>query len=64
MAVIVSVYAAGAVPGQFVPGLQAAFLTSAAFARRPSGRRGLAAPRRVTAPVARGRDGVELAEAA
>jgi EmrB/QacA subfamily drug resistance transporter len=30
--VIVSVYAAGAVPGQFVPGLQAAFLTSAGFA--------------------------------
>ena len=32
VAVIVSVYAAGAVPGQFVPGLQAAFLTSAGFA--------------------------------
>ena len=32
VAVIVSVYAAGAEPGQFVPGLQAAFLTSAAFA--------------------------------
>jgi EmrB/QacA subfamily drug resistance transporter len=31
VAVIVSVYAAGAVPGQFVPGVQAAFLTSAAF---------------------------------
>lgn len=30
--VIVSVYAAGAVPGEFVPGLQAAFLTSAGFA--------------------------------
>jgi EmrB/QacA subfamily drug resistance transporter len=29
VAVIVSVYAAGAIPGQFVPGLQAAFLTSA-----------------------------------
>ena len=26
-----SVYAAGAVPGEFVPGAQAAFLTSAAF---------------------------------
>ncbi len=25
-------YAAGAVPGEFVPGLRAAFLTSAAFA--------------------------------
>ena len=32
LAVIVSVYAAGAVPGQFLPGAQAAFLTSAAFA--------------------------------
>jgi EmrB/QacA subfamily drug resistance transporter len=32
VAAIVSVYAAGAVPGQFVPGVQAAFLTSAAFA--------------------------------
>jgi len=31
VAVIVSVYAAGAVPGQLVPGLQAAFLTSATF---------------------------------
>ncbi len=29
VAVIVSVYAAGAVPGEFVPGAQAAFLTSA-----------------------------------
>lgn len=32
VAVIVSVYAAGAVPGQLVPGMAAAFLTSAAFA--------------------------------
>lgn len=32
LAVIVSVYAAGAVPGQFLPGVQTAFLTSAAFA--------------------------------
>lgn len=32
VAAIVSVYAAGAVPGRFVPGLQAAFLTSASFA--------------------------------
>jgi EmrB/QacA subfamily drug resistance transporter len=31
VAAIVSVYATGAVPGQFVPGVQAAFLTSAAF---------------------------------
>jgi EmrB/QacA subfamily drug resistance transporter len=31
VAAIVSVYAAGAVPGEFVPGVQAAFLTSAAF---------------------------------
>ena len=29
---IVSVYAVGAVPGQFLPGAQAAFLTSASFA--------------------------------
>ena len=32
LAVIVSVYAAGSVPGEFVPGAQAAFLTSATFA--------------------------------
>lgn len=32
VAVIVSVYAAGAVPGELVPGLSAAFLTSATFA--------------------------------
>ena len=32
LAVIVSVYAAGAVPGAFVPGARAAFLTSATFA--------------------------------
>ena len=31
VAAIVSVYATGAVPGQFVPGVQPAFLTSAAF---------------------------------
>jgi len=31
LAVIVSVYAAGAVPGEFVPGARSAFLTSAAF---------------------------------
>ena len=31
VAAIVSVYASGAVPGQFVPGAKAAFLTSAAF---------------------------------
>ena len=31
VAVIVSVYAAGAVPGEFLPGAQAAFLTSALF---------------------------------
>jgi predicted MFS family arabinose efflux permease len=31
VAVIVSIYASGAVPGQFVPGVQTAFLTSAAF---------------------------------
>ena len=32
VAVIVSVYAAGAVPGEFLPGAREAFLTSAAFA--------------------------------
>ncbi|MDF1605078.1 MFS transporter [Nocardioides sp. YIM 152315] len=32
VAAIVSAYAAGAVPGQLVPGMQAAFLTSASFA--------------------------------
>ncbi len=32
LAVIVSVYAAGSVPGSFLPGAQAAFLTSAGFA--------------------------------
>ncbi len=32
LAVIVSVYAVGAVPGSFLPGAQAAFLTSASFA--------------------------------
>jgi EmrB/QacA subfamily drug resistance transporter len=32
VAIIVSVYAAGAVPGEFVPGARAAFLTSAGFA--------------------------------
>ncbi len=31
VAVIVSVYAAGAVPGEFVPGARAAFLTAATF---------------------------------
>ena len=31
VAVIVSVYAAGAVPGEFVPGARDAFLTSALF---------------------------------
>ena len=32
LAVIVSVYAAGSVPGSFLPGAQAAFLTSATMA--------------------------------
>ncbi|GAB3248137.1 hypothetical protein [Nocardioides dilutus] len=32
LAVIVSVYAAGSVPGEFLPGAQAAFLTSATMA--------------------------------
>ena len=43
VAAIVSVYAAGAVPGEFVPGVRAAFLTSAAFTRRRV--RGRASPR-------------------
>ena len=32
LAVIVSVYAAGAVPGEFLPGAQAGFLTSSVLA--------------------------------
>ncbi len=54
VAVIVSVYAAGAVPGQFVPGVRAAFLTSAGFSAAASrSRRGAALrPRRAPAPVA------------
>ena len=34
VAIIVSVYAAGAVPGEFVPGARAAFLTSALLGGR------------------------------
>ncbi len=37
VAVIVSVYAAGAVPGEFLPGAQAAFLTSAVFSAVAAG---------------------------
>jgi predicted MFS family arabinose efflux permease len=40
LAVIVSVYAAGAVPGRFLPGADHAFLTSAAGAGRGAGARG------------------------
>ncbi|HYF71831.1 MAG TPA: MFS transporter [Nocardioides sp.] len=50
VAAIVSVYAAGAVPGEFVPGLQAAFLTSAAFAAAAV-LVALALPARDTRPV-------------
>jgi MFS family permease len=52
VAVIVSVYAAGAEPGAFVPGLRGAFLTSATFAAVATVV-GLVAlrPRRATAPV-------------
>jgi EmrB/QacA subfamily drug resistance transporter len=60
VAAIVSVYAAGAVPGEFLPGVRAAFLTSAAFALvafavatlvlRPRRATGLSAPEPVAAP--------------
>ena len=65
VAVIVSVYAAGAVPGELVPGMRAAFLTSAAFAttgllvtallirmRRPAGTEDAPAPEVVEAVTA------------
>lgn len=51
VAAIVSVYAAGAVPGEFVPGLQAAFLTSAAFATAAVVVGALALPARAPRPV-------------
>jgi predicted MFS family arabinose efflux permease len=51
VAAIVSVYAAGAVPGEFVPGLQAAFLTSAAFAAAAVVVGALALPRQAARPV-------------
>ena len=60
VAAIVSVYAAGAVPGEFLPGVRAAFLTSAAFALvafavatlvlRPRRATGLSSPEPVAAP--------------
>ena len=51
LAVIVSVYAAGSVPGEFLPGAQAAFLTSATMAAL-AGVAGVAAlARRRPAPV-------------
>jgi EmrB/QacA subfamily drug resistance transporter len=46
VAAIVSVYAAGAVPGEFVPGVQAAFLTSAGFALLAFTITGVVLPRR------------------
>jgi EmrB/QacA subfamily drug resistance transporter len=52
LAVIVSVYAAGSVPGEFLPGAQAAFLTSATMAAL-AGVAGVAAlAQRRTAPLA------------
>ena len=56
LAVIVSVYAAGSVPGEFLPGAQAAFLTSAIMAALAgvAGRRG-ARHAGVPSAVARGR---------
>jgi len=69
VAAIVSVYATGAEPGRFVPGVQAAFLTSAAFSLaaflvaaallRPR-----PAPFDTTAAEPESRRGPELAEAA
>ena len=58
LAVIVSVYAAGSVPGEFLPGAQAAFLTSAIMAALA----GIAAA--VTLATRRTRSVPELAEAA
>ena len=51
VAAIVSVYASGAVPGQLVPGLQAAFLTSATFAALATLVALFALPRRAPRPV-------------
>ena len=51
VAAIVSVYAAGAVPGELVPGLQAAFLTSATFAALASVVALVGLPGRVAGPV-------------
>jgi EmrB/QacA subfamily drug resistance transporter len=66
LAVIVSVYAAGAVPGRFLPGAESAFLTSALFATTALAVAVLAVVRvrRAPAPEA-GRDELpEMAEAA
>lgn len=51
VAAIVSVYTSGAVPGQLVPGLQAAFLTSATFAALAALVALFALPRRAPRPV-------------
>ena len=48
LAVIVSVYAAGSVPGEFLPGARAAFLTSATMAAL-AGVAGVLAPRQPAA---------------
>jgi EmrB/QacA subfamily drug resistance transporter len=67
VAVIVSVYATGAVPGQFVPGTHAAFLTSAAFSLAAFLVAAVALrPRRTSEPAAAEVDDLEpeLADAA
>jgi EmrB/QacA subfamily drug resistance transporter len=65
VAAIVSVYAAGAVPGEFVPGVQAAFLTSATFSLVALVVATVALrPRRSTVTEAAAADEVALADAA
>jgi predicted MFS family arabinose efflux permease len=61
LAVIVSVYAAGAVPGRFLPGADHAFLTSAGFALAALAAAVLATARSGRAPL--GRLGAAPAEA-
>ena len=58
VAAIVSVYAAGAVPGEFLPGAQAAFLTSASSLAPCWSRRSSLAPR---SPAAAGAGVAEAA---
>ena len=65
LAVIVSVYAAGAQPGRFLPGADHAFQTSALFALTALAVAVLGVVRRRrTAPAASGHEASELAEAA